>query len=317
LTEVRTKSTGDGGSDGTGAGSATWSQRRKESLLGYALLAPAVIAVAAIILYPVGDAVRLSFYHSMLIEPGSRFIGLSNYRQLFDDPVFWQAARNTAVWTSANVVLQMALGTGLALLVNEGLRGRAIYRSIFLIPWIVPSVVAALIWRYMYDYNTGAINALLQKLGIISSYHDWLGQTSTAMGSVVVESVWKGTPFVMLLVLAALQAVPPDLYDAAAVDGATSWERFRYVVLPQIRPTLALAAALTIVYTVNNFNAIWLMTQGGPLHDTDILFTYAYKLAFTDFNFGLAAAASVLIFGVVALFAGLTLLLVGRSERAS
>jgi multiple sugar transport system permease protein len=291
--------------------------RYNSPLLGYLLLAPAVIAIVLVVGYPVVDAIRLSFYHSVLIEPGQRFIGFGNYSTLFHDPAFWQSARNTAVWTVSNLVLQLVIGTTLALLVNEKLRARGLYRSVFLIPWIVPSVVAALIWRYMYDVNTGVINALLQKLGIIHGYQDWLGQTSTAMPAVIAESVWKGTPFVMLLVLAALQAVPTDLYDAAAVDGATSWERFRYVVLPQIRPTLGLAAALTIVYTVNNFNAIWLMTQGGPLHDTDILFTYAYKLAFlTNFDFGLAAAASVVIFGVIAVFAGLCILFVERSERS-
>jgi multiple sugar transport system permease protein len=290
---------------------------RSSAVLGYVLLAPAVIVVAFVIGYPVVDAIRLSFYHNELIEPGQQFIGLGNYRILFHDPIFWQTVRNTLVWTSVNLVLQMTIGTALALLVNEKLRARGLYRSILLIPWIVPSVVAALIWRYMYDVNSGVINAILQKLGIIHGYHDWLGQPSTAMWSVIVESVWKGTPFVMLLMLAALQSMPTELYDAAAVDGATSWQRFRYVVLPHLRPTIALASALTIVYTVNNFNAIWLMTQGGPLHDTDILFTYAYKIAFTDFNFGLAAAASVLIFGVIAVFAGLMVLLVYRGERTA
>jgi multiple sugar transport system permease protein len=290
--------------------------RHDSPLLGYLLLAPAVIVILLVVGYPVVDAIRLSFYHSVLIEPGQRFTGFANYSAVFHDPAFWQAARNTVVWTVSNLVLQMVIGTALALLLNEKLRARGLYRSVFLIPWIVPSVVAALIWRYMYDVNTGVINALLQKLGIIHGYQDWLGQGSTAMPAVIAESVWKGTPFVMLLVLAALQAVPPDLYDAAAVDGATSWERFRYVVIPQIRPTLGLAAALTIVYTINNFNAIWLMTGGGPLHDTDILFTYAYKLAFlNNLDFGLAAAASVVIFGVIAVFAGLCIFLVNRAER--
>jgi multiple sugar transport system permease protein len=170
-------------------------------------------------------------------------------------------------------------------------------------------VVAVLTWRWMYDAQFGVINRLLEGVGIIDRGVAWLGNVETAMGAVIVESVWKGTPFVFVMLLAALQAVPAELYDAAKVDGADGWRRLLYVTLPTIAPTLAIAATLTTVYTFNNFNSIWLMTEGGPLRATETLTILVYKQAFQSFNMGQATAIGVITFLALLLF----VLLFGRS----
>ncbi len=292
-----------------------WLRPFRADLLGYALLLPALLVLGVVIVYPLAQGLNISFERYRLTDSTPPvYVGLANYAALLRDSVFWSTAETTVVWTIANLVAQMVLGTALALLLNEPLRGRGIYRSVGLIPWIVPSVAAALIWRWLYDGSAGLINSLLSRAGLIQQYVAWLGNTQTALPSVIIESVWKGTPFVIVIVLAALQAIPSELYEAATIDGASRTQRLWTVTLPAIRPTLAVAAILTTVYTVNNFNAIWLMTQGGPLHATEILFTYAYKIAFQRFDFGSAAAISVVLFGVLLIPASVYIFLVERGD---
>jgi ABC-type sugar transport system permease subunit len=287
----------------------------RERLTGYALLLPTLAVLALVIVYPVLDGIRISLMRMKITSTSEpRYVGLDNYVDLFGDDKFWATLRTTAVWTVANVVAQLVLGLALAVLLNEQLKARGLYRSIALIPYIVPSVAAALIWRWMYDGSAGIINAILLRIGVIDSYQQWLGEISTAMPAVIIESVWKGTPFVMILLLAGLQTIPPEYYEAAAIDGASPWQRFLQITLPLLRPSLAVATILTTVYTVNNFNAIWLMTQGGPLGSTEILFTWAYKLAFDRFDFGMAATVSVVLFGILAIFAAIYIFLVEREE---
>jgi multiple sugar transport system permease protein len=271
--------------------------------------------LALVIVYPVLDGIRISLMRMKLTSTSDpRYVGLDNYVDLFQDDKFWFTLRTTAIWTVANLVAQLVLGLALAVLLNEQLKARGLYRSIALIPYIVPSVAAALIWRWMYDGSAGIINAVLLRLGVIDSYQQWLGEISTAMPAVIIESVWKGTPFVMILLLAGLQTIPPEYYEAASIDGASAWQRFLQITLPLLRPSLAVATILTTVYTVNNFNAIWLMTQGGPLGSTEILFTWAYKLAFDRFDFGMAATVSVVLFGILAILAAIYIFLVEREE---
>lgn len=287
----------------------------RERLTGYALLLPTLAVLVLVIVYPVLDGIRISLMRMKITSTAEpRYVGVDNYVDLFGDDKFWSTLRTTAVWTVSNVVAQLVLGLALAVLLNEQLKARGLYRSIALIPYIVPSVAAALIWRWMYDGSAGIINAILLRIGVIDSYQQWLGEISTAMPAVIIESVWKGTPFVMILLLAGLQTIPPEYYEAAAIDGASAWQRFLHITLPLLSPSLAVATILTTVYTVNNFNAIWLMTQGGPLGSTEILFTWAYKLAFDRFDFGMAATVSVVLFGILAIFAAIYILLVEREE---
>lgn len=288
---------------------------RRERLTGYFLLLPTLAVLALVIVYPMLDGMRISLMRMKITSTSDpRYIGLDNYLDLFQDEKFWFTLRTTAIWTLANVIAQLILGLALAVLLNEQLKARGLYRSVALIPYIVPSVSAALIWRWMYDGSAGIFNAILLRLGVIDSYQQWLGEISTALPAVIIESVWKGTPFVMILLLAGLQTIAPEYYEAAAIDGASAWQRFLQITLPLLRPSLAVATILTTVYTVNNFNAIWLMTQGGPLGSTEILFTWAYKLAFDRFDFGMAATVSVVLFGILAVFAAIYIFLVEREE---
>lgn len=290
-------------------------RRTKNYRLGVLLITPALLCIACVIVYPLLRGTWMSFLNLNLLRQGDgSFIGLGNYRAIFADKYFPKALWNTVVWTVWNVVLQVALGLLIASLLNTKLRGRGVYRTLSMIPWIIPSVVSALTWRWMFDWSNGIINAIALRWGLIEEAQAWLGTPATAMPAVVVASIWKGLPYVTVMLLAALQPIPPELYESASIDGANGWQKFYHVTIPMIRRTLAVATVLTTVFTVNNFNAIWLMTQGGPLFSTEILFTYAYKLAFQRFNFGRAAAASVLLFLVLTVLGSIYLYLMDREE---
>lgn len=283
--------------------------RRRRPMLGrnvagYVLVAPAFIAIFAVLVYPLIHAFLLSLRRVVLTQPaaGRPFVGLANYKTVLTTPYFWNAVENTLVWTLTNLVIQMALGLVLALLLNEAFRGRALARAALLVPWVIPSVVAMLNWRWMYDAQFGVINALLVQFGFIAKGVAWLGNTNTAMPAVIVASIWKGTPFVMIMLLAALQAIPRELYDASRVDGAGAWGALRYVTLPLIMPTLIIAATLTTIYTFNNFNGIWLMTEGGPLRATETLTILVYTAGFREFDLGRASAIGVITFVMLLLF---------------
>ena len=208
----------------------------------------------------------------------------------------------------------VVLAVLIALALNRKIKGRGFFRTTALIPWAVPSVIAALTFRFLYDANVGIINAVLKKLGILADGISWLGNLETARWAVVIESIWKGTPFVMIFVLAALQSVPHEMYESARVDGAGGVKTFFKITLPMIKETLGIATILTTIGTINNFNAVWLMTQGGPLGSTEIMFTYAYRRAFSAHNFGQAAAISVIMFIIIALCTFVYTKLIGEEE---
>jgi ABC-type sugar transport system permease subunit len=271
---------------------------------GYLLIAPAFLTLLAVIGYPLAMAIAMSLRKIILIKPhlGQPFVGLENYRSVIEAPYFWNAVWQTGVWTGTNVVVQVALGLAIALLLNNRFPGRGLARGLMLIPWITPSVVAVLTWKWMYDAQFGIINQFLVEFGLLERSVAWLGNTGTAMGAVIIESVWKGTPFVFVMLLAGLQGIPGELYDSAKVDGADGWRRFRFITLPLLKPTIVIAATLTTIYTFNNFPAIWLMTEGGPLRSTETLTILVYKHAFQAFNFGEASAIGVITFLVLLLF---------------
>ncbi|NPV56928.1 MAG: sugar ABC transporter permease [Anaerolineae bacterium] len=281
--------------------------RKRERLTGYLLITPAFLAIFAVLVYPLGRAIDMSFHKIILTQPnlGQPFIGLENYIQVIKDPIFLNAIENTFVWLFFNLVFQMLFGTLIALLLNESFRGRGLVRGLMLIPWVTPSVVAMLTWRWMYDAEFGIINQFLKSIGVIDKGIAWLGNVDTAMPAVILESVWKGTPFVMLMILAALQAVPRELYDVAKVDGANAVQSFFNVTMPLIMPTFIIAATLTVIYTFNNFNAIWLMTEGGPLRATETLPILVYTLGFRNFDLGRSSAVGVLTLLILLVFVAL------------
>ena len=281
-----------------------WTEIRKNKL-GYILIAPALLCVLMMSVYPLVSGIVMSFQNNNMLTASSgtigKFVALRNYIRLFNrDDMFFKSLANTGIWVFFNFIFQMILGTTAAVLLNSEFKIRPLYRTMVLIPWVVPSVVAALNWRWMYDSKNGIINIILQKMGIIDTGITWLGEISTAMPAVIVESIWKGTPFVMLLVLAGLQTIPKDMDEAAYIDGAGRFRTLIHITLPYIKDSILIAGILTIIHTINNFNAIWLMTAGGPLGSTEILFTYAYRKAFMQYDFGVSAAISSIIFSIVA-----------------
>lgn len=268
-------------------------------LYPYLMVMPAILIAIGVVVYPVVSGITSAFYDVTLrsLNSGNMpFVGTRNFERVFADPNFVRASINTVIWVVLNVVAQLGLGLAFALLLHRIVPGIGFFRSGMLVPWVVPSVVAVLTWRWMYDPSVGAANEILLRLGIIDQYHPWLGDTATSLYAVTVESIWKGTPFVMLLLLAALQLVPKSIIEAASMDGASGWRKLWYVILPQIRVSFAIAAVLTFILTVNNFNAIWLMTEGGPLNSSEILFTLAYKYGFQRFDLGMASAVATMLF---------------------
>ena len=265
----------------------------------YLLILPSVILMSVIILVPLVRGILMSFNEVDIINQGKmQFVGLKNYITLLDDPVFSTALRNTMVWTLGVVFFQYVIGLSVALLLNEPIPLRGMFRGLVLVPWVVPSVVAAI---YVPDY--GILNHLLRLLYIIQDPLQWLSDSKLAMIAVIVVGVWKGIPFMAVVLLAGLQSIPKELYDAAEVDGASIIQRFRYVTIPNLRYLSTIVILLSIIWTFNSFDLVYVMTKGGPSNATHLLSTYAYLTAFTFIDFGYAAALSVVMLLVLLVFA--------------
>lgn len=268
---------------------------RRERTLAIAFLVPAVVLVAVLIYFPIGRVIVSSVTAQVPLTGEREFIGVERYADLAASATFWDIVRNSVVWTGGVVLLQNIAGLGAALLLNQGLPAQRLSRIVLLIPWVLPGVAAALLWRFIYDPQLGLLNGLLQSAGIIDSGIAWLGSEATAMGAVVLAGVWKGFPFSMVMYLAALQGVQRDHIEAAMMDGAGAWRRFRNVIVPSISGVIRLNLLLTTVFTFNYFDMIWVATRGGPLDATHIFPTYIFQLGFGELQFDRAAT-----YGVVA-----------------
>ncbi len=273
----------------------------RDSPLGIILVLPATFIMLCVIAYPLMLNIKMSFQKILMMKPalGTPFVGIDNYIKVLEDPNFWRSATNSFTWTVSSVTLQVCLGLSVALLLNLPIKGRGIFRGLMLIPWVTPGVVAALTWRWMYDGQFGIINHLLMNVGLIDKPIIWLGNISTALPAVIAEHAWKNFPFVAVMLLASMQTISSQLYEAADLDGAGSIQKFIHITLPEILPTLSLTTLLSTIWTFNNFDTIWLMTEGGPAGRTDTLTTYVYKATFQAFNLGKASAIAVLMFLVL------------------
>lgn len=286
-----------------------------ERHLGKILVAPALIGLSFVVLYPLITNIMMGFQDLRLTHPDSSgWVGLDNYRQLFADPIFYKAIRNTLIWTVLGVILQLMLAVPTALLLNVEFKGRGFYRGALLIPWVMPSVVAAFTWVWMYDGSFGVINYILMELKVISEPVIWLGNPNTSLYAVLAEHAWKGFPFPMLMLLAALQSIPKDIYEAADVDGATTMQKVFRITLPQILPSLALCTVFITIWTFNSFENIWLMTEGGPLNSSETLTTYVYRVAFQSFNLGVASSSALVMFAILSIVIVLYARYVSRQE---
>jgi len=280
--------------------------RRHKVALGF--LAPATLAMLVLVATPFCVGLVLGFFDH---HQGTwTFVGLHNFAEIlsgggrsFDDPLnFWFILGVTVLWTAANVILHVTIGVALALVLRQSwLRGKGIYRMLLILPWAIPNYITALIWKGMFSGEYGAINALLHAAGLDGV--SWFSSWSTAFTANVVTNTWLGFPFMMVVALGALESIPRDFYEAAAVDGATGWQRFWHVTLPHLRPALAPAVVLGSIWTFNMFNVIYLVSAGKPGGSTDILVTDAYRWAFErGERYGMAAAYGTIIFLVLLLW---------------
>jgi multiple sugar transport system permease protein len=252
--------------------------------------------MAAVIGYPVLYTFRLSFCKVELGQEATPFVGLANYADVLADPVFGTTVRNTLIWTALSVGFIVALGLLAALVVNERFPGRMIVRSLILVPWIIPGIVAAVTWKWLYHPDFGVVNDFLLRSGLIASSTNWLADPYRGLYAVVAVNIWKSFPFAMLMLLAGLQSAPEELYDAARVDGANALGRLRYVTLPHLRPVLVVVALLLTIWNMNTFTYIYVLTGGGPVRLTEVLGVYIYNMAFQSFKFGMASAAAGVVF---------------------
>lgn len=278
--------------------------------------APLALFFIVFIIYPLGLLIYLSFFDKFVGMPG-RFIGLGNIRYLFGDPVFWQIVRNTAIFVIGDVTIKILIAFGAAILLNKQFWGRRTARILFLIPWMVPMVPAVFTWRWILHREMGILNIVLESLGIIDSPIDWLGTPNLALFVVIMVHVWKYFPFFALMILAGLQSIPDELYEAAKVDGAQPWQQFWQVTIPLMKRILITLYLLSGVWTLGEFVTIWLLTRGGPLYGTHILSTWGFVFAFRQQNLGLAAAVFVwLVPFTLGLIFIITKLLLAENEES-
>ncbi|MBN9435626.1 sugar ABC transporter permease [Bosea sp. (in: a-proteobacteria)] len=278
----------------------TFKQKYREELLAFSFLWPALLILVALLLYPLGDVIRLSFYDSNLQR--EVWVGLGNYVALFSDPLFWKAFIQTVVFTFFSVVLHLVIGLALALLLNMHLDAtfRSLARGLLIVPWLLAPTVAGMIWVLMLQ-PFGVFNGFLVSLGLLdpNGTISWLGDPSTALGSVTAMNVWRAFPFFMVMLLAGLQAIPRQLYEAAEIDGATLWEQFWHITLPQLRGVMATIVLLDSIWTFRAFDPVYVMTGGGPAHSSEVLATAIYFDGFQKLKFGYASAQAVVMFVVL------------------
>lgn len=254
-------------------------------------MAPALIPVALFSVYPLLRGIWLGFTDTQAgYDITSRFNGFDNYVKLWHDTYFWQAFRNGLVWAFAVTVLQFFLALGLALLLNERLRMRWLARTLALVPWAMPPVIVAIMWQLVYNPDAGLLNEVLLKLHITGGGTNWLGDTATVFPAIIVVGVWAGMPQTTVSLLAGLQSIPGELYEAGAMDGANSWQRFRHITLPQLRPVIATITSLDFVWNFNSFGLVYVLTDGGPAGKTTLPMLLAYNEAFKYGDFSYAAA---------------------------
>jgi ABC-type sugar transport system permease subunit len=238
-------------------------------------------------------------------EINYQFVGLSNYLRFLEDTRLQQTIVQTVTYTFFRVAGAVGLGLGLAMLLNQVFWGVGLLKRLFLIPWALSNVVNALVWGWIFNGNFGVVNAMLLMVGAIDQYHVWFAEPATAMLAIVFADVWKAVPFAALMLMASLQGLPRDLEDAAKVDGANAWNRFRYILIPWMRPVLLVLLVMETMWAFKAFDLIWVLTKGGPLDRTMVLNVYAYQQTFSFFNFGYGASVAYFI---TLLILGLTVL---------
>ncbi|MBV9811584.1 MAG: sugar ABC transporter permease [Acetobacteraceae bacterium] len=271
----------------------------QHALFAYGLVLPTVLLLLGLVGYPFFTAIAISFTNRVVGNAG-HFVGLANFRYLVQSPGFWASVRNTITIVVTSDILKLAIGLALALLVNQKLPGRGVFRSILMLPWAMPAFVVFLVWRVIYAPIGGGLNLVMHATGLYGGMVDFLGERATAMPSVIAATVWRGFPFWFVSILAALQTIPAEQYEAARVDGASAWQRFRAVTFPGIRQVVVITTLLSSIWTANAFENVWLLTQGGPSQSTMVFPVLAY-FGMQTMQLGQAAAVSVTMLPVLAI----------------
>jgi multiple sugar transport system permease protein len=290
---------------------------RRDSATAVLFLLPLFVLVVGLIVYPFGRAIWLSFTDKLVGYP-ERFVGLRNYLYLLHDDGFQAVVRNSLVFTLASVGLKVLTGLGMALVLNVTWRWRNFFRGLFLLPWITSTVIIALTWRWMFDSfpGRGFFNSVLLDLGLLDRPLAVLATPAGAMFAVTVANWWRGFPFFGVSYLAAMQSIPVELYEAAAVDGASTWRRFWHVTLPGLKHVLIVTVLLSFIWTLNDFNIVYVMTRGGPGTATQVFATYSYEVAFNQLRWGRGVTVSLFLLPVLVVSIALISRYLLRQENA-
>ncbi len=284
-----------------------------QTYMAYALIAPAAIYIILIVAWPLLETIRLSFTNSSLA--GEDYVGLENYQKMFSSKKFNGIVTRTFVWMFFSVSLKLIIGLIGAVLLNANLKGRSIFRVLVMPPWVVPIAIGMLGWLWLYNGYFGIIAGVGMRTGILDGPFGFLAYKQSAFISTIVADVWVGTPMVTVFFLAAMQGVPRDLYEAAYCDGASRWDRFFKITLPQITPVIITMSLLSAIWTFNSFEIIWILTEGGPRGSTTTLIIDTYKQALGNYKFGRGAARAVVVMILLMLFAGFYLALLARINK--
>ena len=302
---------------GLAATRAIRSRRKRpwpEAWVAAAFVAPAALVILLVVVLPLARSLWMSLFDIVLTRPGEEpFVGLGNYIEQLTSGDFWGAAGRALYFTVVSTALELSLGLALALLMDQPLRGRWLLRTIIILPWALPTIVNALMWRWIDNAEYGSLNALLTQTGLISDYQPWLSNSDTAMWMVIIADVWKMTPLVAILLLAGLQSVDRELVEVARVDGAGFRQIFRYILLPLLTPMILIVLVLRTMEAFKVFDIIWIMTHGGPANSTQTIAIYAYQTAYGGFDFGRGAALGYLMALVIVVLAAVYIRLLGRT----
>jgi multiple sugar transport system permease protein len=284
----------------TGRSLGVWRTLDREGIFSWLMLAPGVLFLLAFVAYPFFYGIFLSLSERRVAQPGV-FVGLANFAMLAHDAVFWQVTRNTFVYTIVATLLKMIGGLAMALVINQPFRGRNLVRAFLLLPFIVPTVLSTVAWMWILDPTFSVINWTLVHTGLVKENFSWLGNATLAMTSIIAVNTWRGLPFYGITLLAGLQTIPPDLYEAAAIDGAGVVQRFRYVTLPVIKPILVIVTMFSIIFTFSDFQLPYVLTHGGPANATHLFATYAFDIGMSAGVLGMGAAVALAMLPALAL----------------
>lgn len=279
----------------------------------YVYLLPALLFYVLVLVYPLIDTFLLSFQEIQTLGGERQWVGLENYEAVFSDPVVWRSAFNTVVFSIGMVLIPLVIGLALALLINRGLSGNTTFRSLIFVPVVVPVVVAALVFQWILG-SSGLVNGLLVGSGVLEEPMRFINSSSLSLPSVMSMVVWKRTGYYMVILLAGLQAIPDDVYEAARVMGKSRWSMFRNITLPLLKPALLIVLVLGIIDSIKAFAHVFVMTGGGPSHSSEILSTYFFKVAFRFFDFGKGAAFGFVLFGLAIVLSLAVIRLSGGTE---